>query len=179
MADRPGMRMSSRFPGYTPLGTEESVAEQAQRLRELLEIVGQCCRARDTLLSGLVGLPQAELHALTHFGPATRLTATGLGDQLDVPLSHAAALLDKLTARGMLRRCHPDDPHRTLFQLSPKGRQLRGHIEATVQELHEDLLAQLAPEDRDALLFTLGTLKNSMRAMRERMGYPDTGPLEF
>ncbi|HEY0813039.1 MAG TPA: MarR family transcriptional regulator [Pseudonocardia sp.] len=58
-------------------------------------------------------------------------------------------LLDRLEARGLLRRTpDPDDRRNRIVALTPEGRALFGRCRDDIRAMEDDLLAGLAPDER-------------------------------
>ena len=68
-------------------------------------------------------------------------------------------ILDRLEARGLLRRTpDPDDRRNRVVTLTAAGRSLLEDCRAAIRALEDDLLAGLAPADRVALFTILERL---------------------
>ncbi len=68
-------------------------------------------------------------------------------------------ILDRLEARGLLRRTpDPDDRRNRVVTLTAAGRSLLEDCRAAIRALEDDLLAGLAPADRVALFAILERL---------------------
>jgi DNA-binding MarR family transcriptional regulator len=72
-------------------------------------------------------------------------------------------ILDRLEARGLLRRTpDPADRRNKVVALTSAGRDLLAACRASIRALEDDLLAELAPAERVALLATLERVAVSM-----------------
>jgi DNA-binding MarR family transcriptional regulator len=68
-------------------------------------------------------------------------------------------ILDRLEARGLLRRApDPDDRRNRIVSLTDEGRELLAACRASIREMESELLADLEPAERTALLATLERL---------------------
>jgi MarR family transcriptional regulator, organic hydroperoxide resistance regulator len=68
-------------------------------------------------------------------------------------------ILDRLEARGLLRRApDPDDRRNRIVSLTDDGRALLAACRASIRNMESELLADLDPAERAALLATLERL---------------------
>jgi DNA-binding MarR family transcriptional regulator len=68
-------------------------------------------------------------------------------------------ILDRLEARGQLRRTpDPDDRRNRIVSLTDDGRELLAACRSSIRKLESELLADLEPAERAALLATLERL---------------------
>jgi MarR family transcriptional regulator, transcriptional regulator for hemolysin len=67
--------------------------------------------------------------------------------------------LDEMEARGLAERRHsPGDRRVRVIAITAKGRELLDRADRIVQELYDDLLADVGPRQRDAFLAVLQQL---------------------
>jgi len=72
-------------------------------------------------------------------------------------------ILDRLEARGLLLRTpDPDDRRNRVVALTDAGRSLLADCRASIRALEDDLLADLAPDERVTFLTTLERLARAM-----------------
>ncbi len=91
----------------------------------------------------------ALLHQLDSGGPTSQLT---LSRALRIHPSNLVGLLDGMQRRGLLGRTRdPDDRRRHLVDLTPAGARLLVTAKRAAATAEEELLAPLAPRDRDQL----------------------------
>jgi DNA-binding MarR family transcriptional regulator len=92
------------------------------------------------------------LAALRRAGPPYQLSAGQLGSQTLVTSGTTTNRIDRLVARGLVRRTpDPDDGRAVIVRLEPPGRALVDTALSDLLERERELLAQLDPAERDAL----------------------------
>jgi DNA-binding MarR family transcriptional regulator len=75
-----------------------------------------------------------------------------------------------MVRRKLIQRVKdPEDSRITLLSLTPKGQEKLNEIDAFLEGIHLEVLSQLAPEQRKAMLTNLELLKGSMEAVKELM----------
>lgn len=96
------------------------------------------------------------LAALEEEGPASQVT---LGHRTGLDRSDVATTVDRLSARGLVRRSqHPTDGRQKIVELTPDGATVLESLTVTVHEVQDDLLAPLDPSDRALFLRLLAKL---------------------
>jgi len=86
-------------------------------------------------------------------------TQAALAQAINADKSRIIGVLDELQERGLIRR-QPDEADRRvhLLSLTPAGDRLRRSVEAGIRRREEEVLAVLAPGERDAFLESLKAL---------------------
>jgi len=125
-----------------------SVIARISRLCRMLE------RDLDVIYAKF-GLNQAQfgvLAALRRSGPPYRLSPTALYNSLLITSGAATNRIERLTAAGLVRRVPASNDGRSyLVALTPKGRRLTDRVVKIHYERERELLAPLAPSDREKL----------------------------
>jgi DNA-binding MarR family transcriptional regulator len=151
-----------------------SVIARISRLCRMLE------RDLETIYAEF-GLNQAQfgvLAALRRSGPPYRLSPTALYNSLLITSGAATNRIERLTAAGLVRRV-PDssDGRSYLVALTPKGRRLTDRVVTVHYQRERELLAPLAPTERERLAgllrelllaFEVGDLQRGSTASRTR-----------
>jgi hypothetical protein len=120
--------------------TQNSVSEyQLMQFQELIAKLFQCCQERMQYQCERFDLPDAELRCLGLFGQERYLTAKG------------------------------EDSRVSLLSLTPEGQQKINEINDFLKLIHAQVLSQMAPDQRQAMLTNLDILKASMEAVKEMM----------
>ncbi len=111
----------------------------------------------------------ALLWVLRSIGPTTQ---QALATALDVSPRNITGLVDGLEASGHVERApHPTDRRATLVTLTELGLAVMQQMVAQREQMADDLVAELAPAEREALGAGLEKLANryeTMLAVRER-----------
>jgi DNA-binding MarR family transcriptional regulator len=86
-------------------------------------------------------------------------TQAALAQAINADKSRIIGVLDELQERGLIRR-QPDEADRRvhLLSMTPAGDRLRRSVEAGIRRREEEVLAVLAPGERDAFLESLKAL---------------------
>src|SRR4029453_2846145 len=103
-------------------------------------------------------LPPAQCHVLHLIEPEQPLPMSRLADMLSCDASNVTGLVDRLEARGLIRRhASADDRRVKVLQLTPAGSRLRGQLlrRMTGRSLP---LSELSLEQRPTLVRILETL---------------------
>jgi DNA-binding MarR family transcriptional regulator len=100
------------------------------------------------------------LWVLEHHG---ELPMSRLAELLDVSLSNATGLIDRMEERGLVERVRvPDDRRVVIVRASSQGAQMRDEIEALKQDRMRSILSRLTRKQLDRVLGALGDLRVAM-----------------
>jgi len=102
-------------------------------------------------------------------------TQAALAQAINADKSRIIGVLDDLQERGLIQR-QPDAADRRvhLLWLTPAGNKLRQAVEAAIRVREDEVLAALAPADREAFLRSLKALYE-LYGRRERLGTATPG----
>jgi len=115
-------------------------------------------------------LPDAEFRCLMLFGEERYLTAKGIASKMNVVKSRISKIVEGLLKKKLVQRIKdPEDARVSLLSLTPEGHKKLNHINMFLQDLHHQILLQIAPDQRKAVLTNLDILKASMEAVKEMM----------
>jgi DNA-binding MarR family transcriptional regulator len=93
------------------------------------------------------------LAALDEFGPASQAT---LGRRSGIHLSDVVAAINELTAGAFVDRApDPADRRRNIITITPAGRRHLRRLDRRLARVQDELLAPLAPDERDQLTHLL------------------------
>ena len=96
-----------------------------------------------------------------------------LADLLDVSLSNATGLIDRMEERGLVERVRvPSDRRVVLVRASADGIKIRDEIEALKLDRMRSILARLGPDKLERILGAVGDLRTAVVA---RSGRPPRG----
>ena len=109
------------------------------------------------------GISMTHLHILWVLEHHGELPMSRLAELLDVSLSNATGLIDRMEERGLVERVRvPDDRRVVIVRASGKGAQMRDEIEALKQDRMRSILSRLNPEQLVRVLGALGDLRAAM-----------------
>lgn len=115
-------------------------------------------------------LPDAEIRCLQLFGEERYLTAKGIAHKMNVVKSRVSKIIDGLIKKKLVQRIKdPEDSRISLLSLTPKGQKKLKKINVFLEEIHHQVLLQMAPDQRKAVLTNLDLLKASMESIKEML----------
>jgi len=100
------------------------------------------------------------LWVIEHHG---ELPMSRLAELLDVSLSNATGLVDRMAERGLVERVRvPDDRRVVIVRASAEGVRIRDEIEALKQDRMRSILGRLRPDQLARVLVALGDLRGAV-----------------
>jgi len=129
---------------------------------ELHEMIGmmRCAGTGRMVRSGISMTHLHILWLLEHHGD---LTMGRLAELVDVSLSNASGLIDRMEERGLVERIRvPDDRRVVLVRVSPEGERMRDEIEAIKQDQMRSILGKLDAAQLTRLLGAVGDLRGAV-----------------
>ncbi|MGB6972994.1 MAG: MarR family winged helix-turn-helix transcriptional regulator [Desulfobulbales bacterium] len=143
---------------------------QANKLQELISELHNCCKERYSDEAKAFKVPQAELRCLMLFEGHKYLTGIHIAGLLEVAKSRATVIIENLERKGLVQRSpDPNDARVKLISLTPAGQRKVREIEEFMFELHQQLLGQIDPAQRNGVINALETLRSSMEAVKAQM----------
>ena len=149
----------------TPLGSSEGLLDAV--VDQLHEMIGmmRCAGTGRMVRSGISMTHLHILWLLEHHGD---LTMGRLAELVDVSLSNASGLIDRMEERGLVERIRvPDDRRIVIVRVSPEGEKIRDEIEAIKQDQMRSILGNL---DIDQLTRLLGAVTDLRGAVAQEIG---------
>jgi DNA-binding MarR family transcriptional regulator len=131
-------------------------------VEELHEMIGmmRCAGTGRMVRSGISMTHLHILWLLEHHGD---LTMGRLAELVDVSLSNASGLVDRMEERGLVERIRvPDDRRIVLVRVSPEGARMRDEIEAIKQDQMRSILGNLDLEQLKRLLGAVTDLRGAV-----------------
>jgi DNA-binding MarR family transcriptional regulator len=111
------------------------------------------------------GISMTHLHILWVLEHHGDLTMSRLADLLDVSLSNATGLIDRMEERGLVERIRvPSDRRIVLVRASAEGARIRDEIEALKQDRLRSILGRLDPAGLRRVLVAIGDLSSAVVA---------------
>ena len=143
---------------------------QIAQFQGLITKLFQCCQERMQYQSERFGLPDAELRCLRLFANERYLTPKSIAYKMNVVKSRVTKIINGMVRRHLIQRIKdPEDSRVTLLSLTPEGHEKLNEISFFLDSIHQEVLAQIAPEQRKTMLTNLEVLKASMEAVKELM----------
>src|SRR6476659_9492061 len=144
------MRTISPDDTTLPTGTAEPAAPAAATNARIEEIVGDLqqmigsLRCAGTGRMVKAGISMTHLHILWLLEHHGDVTMSRLADLLDVSLSNATGLIDRMEERGLVERIRvPEDRRVVLVRASAAGDRVRDEIEAIKHDQIRSVLGRL------------------------------------
>jgi DNA-binding MarR family transcriptional regulator len=123
---------------------------------EFLQVLG--LHRPDQVPAGFF-LSLSEMFALMALTDAAPLSQQELAEQLHLEKSTVSRLIKHLEHRGWVKRVRDfHDTRMFRLHLSDEGRQTAARLAKSLAERHERLLAQLKPDEQEALAYGLSAL---------------------
>ena len=145
-------------------------AYQLEKFQEIIGKLFQCCQERMQYQCERFNLPDAELRCLTLFGEERYLTAKSIAHKMNVVKSRVSKIIDGLISKNLIQRIKdPEDSRIILLSLTSDGQLKLNEINRFLNDIHSQVLSQMAPDQRQSVLTNLDILKASMEAVKEMM----------
>lgn len=143
---------------------------QMQQLEELVAELFQCCQEYLQYQSERLGLPGSELRCLMLFEREHYLTPKNIAQKLNVVKSRVTIIVNKLLVKKYLQKVQdPEDSRVVLLSATAEGNRKIGEIRRFQSYFYHQVLCQVAPEQRNAMMTNLNLLKASMESLKELM----------
>ena len=143
---------------------------QLKQFQELINKLFQCCQERMQYQCERFGLPDAEFRCLCLFRDERYLTAKGIAQKMNVVKSRVSKIVDGLVRKKMIQSIKdPEDSRVSLLSLTSAGQKKVSDINDFMEDVHYQVLSQMAPDQRMTMLTNLDILKASMEAVKEMM----------
>lgn len=114
------------------------------------------------------GVSMSHLHVMWMLKRHGELSMGRLAEMLDVGLSNASGLIDRMAERGLVERVRvPDDRRLVLVALSDHGRQMLEHADVLRSDLLETILRRLGPGQLQRVAGALADIRQAIRAATE------------
>jgi len=154
----------------TPSPQPDISEYQLKQFQKLIAKLFQCCQERMQYQCERFGLPDAEFRCLALFGEERYLTAKGIAQKMNVVKSRVSKIVDGLIRKKFIQRIKdPEDSRVGLLSLTPEGQKKINNINEFMENMHYQVLLQMAPDQRMTMLTNLDILKASMEAVKEMM----------
>lgn len=154
----------------TPVPADREVVREI--IAELSRSVGELrCAGSQALVRA--GISMSHLHVMWMLQRHGDLSMGRLAEMLDVSLSNATGLIDRMEERGLIERVRvPDDRRVVLVALSPHGRQMLELSDVMRSDLLEAVLRRLDDGQLACVAQALRDVTEALRAAREAGDLP-------
>jgi DNA-binding MarR family transcriptional regulator len=121
------------------------------------------------------GVSQGHLHVVQMLERHGGMPMSRIADVLDVSLSAATGIVDRIEERGLIERARlADDRRVVLVKVTEEGRRMLEELEVVRGEVLRSILGRLSPDRLQALSQTVDDLRVAIeRAMQEEPGLFD------
>ena len=158
--------MNQKEPSIPNQASDNQIAQ----FQGLITKLFQCCQERMQYQCERFQLPDAELRCLGLFGKERYLTAKGIALKMNVVKSRVSKIIDGLKKKNLIQHiADPEDSRVKLLSLTAIGQKKLNEINSFMEDVHGQVLSQMAPDQRKAMLTNLDILKASMEAVKEMM----------
>ena len=148
----------------------EVTGYQLDKFQELIARLFQCCQERMQYQCERFQLPDAEFRCLALFGEERYLTAKSIAHKMNVVKSRVSKIIDGLIRKKLIQRIKdPGDSRVQLLSLTPEGQKKINEINRFMEDVYGQVLSQMVPDQRQAMLTNLDILKAAMEAVKEMM----------
>jgi MarR family transcriptional regulator, transcriptional regulator for hemolysin len=153
----------------TTTDTSEQTELKAAIIADFRSSMGELkCISSERLLRK--GISMAQLHVLYLVESHGEMPMSRLAEMLDVSLSNATGLIDRIEERKLVERTRvPTDRRMVMVCLTPAGREMLDEIEVVREEILRRVLDQLDPPH-------LAGVASAMAALRDALDAVLTGP---
>ena len=113
-----------------------------------------------------LGISMAQLHIMFTVQRNGDMTMTGLADVLNVSLSNATGLIDRLEERGYIERDRvPNDRRVVVIRVTPAGEQMLNEVDALSDDLLRSVLGRLPNSQLRGVANAIAALRESVDAV--------------
>lgn len=117
------------------------------------------------------GLSMTHWHVVSLLDRHGEMPMSHLAELLDVSVSNATGIVDRMEERGLVERVRvPDDRRVVIVKLSDPGRELLGEIEVVRDELLVDILGRLDARQLDRLARAVTDVRAAVLAALAEQG---------
>jgi DNA-binding MarR family transcriptional regulator len=123
------------------------------------------------------GVSMTHLHVMWRLEESGELPMSRLAEFLDVSLSNATGLIDRMAERGLIERTRLEDDRRVvLVGLTAAGKEMLDEIQIMKRDLIHAILGRLDAAQLDRLRVALGDFRVAVRA--EEIAHPHQFDME-
>lgn len=155
--ERPASKPGSAAPATA--GTEPVVEAVVDELHQMIGSL----RCAGTGRMVKAGISMTHLHILWVLDHHGDVTMSRLAELLDVSLSNATGLIDRMEERGLVDRVRVATDRRVVIvRASAEGARIRDEIEALKQDRMRSILSRLSPAKLERIRLAIGDLRGAV-----------------
>jgi DNA-binding MarR family transcriptional regulator len=110
-----------------------------------------------------LGLSMAQLNILYTLKRCGEMPMSRLAEMLNVSLSNATGLIDRIEERGLVERSRvPEDRRIVLIRVTPAGEQMLGELDILGDELLRSVLGRLSPTECAAVGTAFASIRDAL-----------------
>lgn len=167
------MRTIATTPGSNPIG--EDVRDQYSPIIADFRAAMTMLKCASSQRALRVGISMAQLHILFTLQRNGDMTMSRLAEDLDVSLSSATGLIDRIEERGFVERTRvPEDRRMVVIRVTPAGHRMLGEVDALSDDLLRAVLERLDERRLPGVAEAVQVLRASLAATID--GPPDGHP---
>ncbi|HEY0510923.1 MAG TPA: MarR family transcriptional regulator [Thermoanaerobaculia bacterium] len=154
-----------------PVVSDPALARDTEELYDALEDLLRVYQFRDRDRICCFDISVSQCYALEGLVRRDSMTLNDLAAYLYLDKSTASRIVDALERKGyVVRLPHPTDRRAALLEATPEGRELEGKIRESILAEERQLLADFAPEVRQAMTLVLRRLAHAAASGVEASG---------
>ncbi len=121
-----------------------------------------------------MGVSMSQLHVMSMLDRHGDMPMSRLAEMIDISLSNATGLVDRMEERGFVERVRvPDDRRVVLVRLTDGGRKLIDDVEVLRAETLRTVLDRLDPDQLDGIARATSDLRDALAAVAAVPGATD------
>jgi DNA-binding MarR family transcriptional regulator len=126
------------------------------------------CASSERLLR--LGVSMAQLHIMYTLQRTGEMTMSHLADVLNVSLSNATGLIDRLEERDYITRDRvPSDRRVVMVRVTPEGQRMLGEVDALSDDLFRSVLDRLSASQLRGVAHAISALREAVASTVESM----------
>ena len=159
----------------TSTNPPEATAERVAAISAIVDQLGGAMRLLRCAATGRMvtqGVSMTHLHVMWRLEESGELTMSRLADYLDVSLSNATGLVDRMEERGLVERTRVSDDRRVvLVGLTSAGRDILDEVQIGKRDLLVAVLGRLKEHQLTRLEAALHDLREAV--LSEEIAHPE------
>jgi DNA-binding MarR family transcriptional regulator len=121
-----------------------------------------------------IGVSMSQLHVMSMLDRHGDMPMSRLAEMIDVSLSNATGLVDRMEERGFVERVRvPDDRRVVLVRITKAGRRILDEVEVLRAETLRAVLDRLDPDQLDGIARATADLRDALAAVAATPGATD------